>query len=49
MIEYLHCTAKHIAAVPAFLDGEGAFVMLVDLRENPVLAKKKLANAIVIR
>ena len=42
-------TAKRISAVSAFLDGEGAFMMLVDLREKPALAKKKLANALVIR
>ena len=42
-------TAKSIAAVSSFLDGEGAFMMLIDLREKPALAKKKLANALVIR
>lgn len=42
-------TAKRISKVSAFLDGDGAFMMLIDLREKPVLAKKKLANVLAIR
>lgn len=48
-VEVAGYTAKSVAAVSSFLDGEAAFMMLIDLREKPVQAKKKLSNVLVIR
>ncbi len=37
-------TAKGLADMYNYLDGEGAFVMLVELRDNPNEALKKIFN-----
>lgn len=35
-------TAKSIAALSPYMDGEGAFMLLIELRENPNKAKKRM-------
>lgn len=35
-------TAKSIAALSPLMDGEGAFQLLIELRENPSKAKKRI-------
>ena len=42
-------TAKQLSELSEFFDGEGAFMMLIDLREKPTMAAKKLSNKLVIR
>lgn len=42
-------TAKKIADLSEFMDGEGAFSMLIQLRENPEKAHKKIKKGFVIR
>ena len=36
-------TAKAIAELSPFLDGEGAFMLLIELSENPDKAKQRIA------
>ena len=35
-------TAKNIAALSPYMNGEGAFQLLIELRENPDKAKKRI-------
>lgn len=42
-------TAKQISELSEFMDGEGAFSMLIQLRENPEKAHKKIEKGFVIR
>lgn len=37
-------TAKSIAALSSYMDGEGAFMLLIELRENPGKAKARIAE-----
>lgn len=37
-------TAKQIADLSKFLDGEGAFMLLIELRENPKKALMRIAE-----
>lgn len=37
-------SAKSLSELSKFLDGEGAFIMLIKLREKPEIAKKQIAN-----
>ena len=36
-------TAKAIAELSSFMDGEGAFMLLIELSENPDKAKQRIA------
>lgn len=36
-------TAKAIAELSSFMDGEGAFLLLIELRETPDKAKQRIA------
>ena len=42
-------TAKDIAALSKLLDGEGAFMLLIELRENPEKAKKRIKEGFKIK
>ena len=42
-------SAKSLAEISKFLDGEGAFMMLIELRNNPDVAKKRLAAGFNIK
>ena len=42
-------TASKIANISRFLKGEGAFLLLIELRENPEKAKKRIKAGFVIR
>lgn len=42
-------TAEKLAALSPFLDGEGAFMMLIDLLDDPDKAYKKLADGFKIK
>lgn len=42
-------TAKALSELSEFLDGEGAFHLLIQLRENPENALQKIQNGFVIR
>ena len=35
-------TAEKLAAMSRFLQGEGAFMLLIELRESPVIARKRI-------
>ena len=48
-VEVAGYSAKRLAALTPFLDGEGAFITLIDLREKPVATENKLSKAFVIR
>lgn len=37
-------SAKRLAELSEFLDGEGAFMLLIELRENPQNALKKISD-----
>ena len=37
-------TAEKLASMSAYLNGEGAFLLLIDLRENPERAIKQIAK-----
>ena len=37
-------TAKKLSEISQYLDGEGAFMLLIELRENPKRALEKIAN-----
>ena len=37
-------TAEKLAAMSRFLQGEGAFMLLIELRENPVIARKRIED-----
>ena len=42
-------TAKQLAALSRFLDGEGAFMLLIELRSNPIRAKKRIEEGFVMK
>lgn len=42
-------TAKALAVESKFLDGEGAFVMLIELRENPESALKQIRRGFKLK
>jgi len=42
-------TAKSLAALSPFLEGEGAFMLLIELREHPDQAKAKISRGFVIK
>lgn len=42
-------TASDIANMSHFLNGEGAFMLLIELRENPEKAKQKIRNGFKIK
>lgn len=37
-------TAKRLAGMLKYLDGEGAFMLLIELRENPSRARRRIAG-----
>lgn len=42
-------TASDIANISHYLNGEGAFMLLIELRENPEKAKQKIRNGFKIK
>ena len=42
-------TAESLSKVSKYLNGEGAFMMLMELRENPAVATKKLSSELKIK
>ena len=42
-------TAKKLSEVSKYLDGEGAFMMLIELREKPKKALKQITEGIKIK
>ena len=42
-------TASDIANMSRYLNGEGAFMLLIELRENPEKAKQKIRNGFKIK
>lgn len=42
-------TAKSIAALSSYMDGEGAFQLLIELRENPSKAKKRINDGFKLK
>ena len=42
-------TAEKISSLSEFMDGEGAFVLLIQLRENPQKALKRIKDGFVMR
>ena len=42
-------TARTIAGLSPYLDGEGAFMLLIELRENPGKAKARIAEGFKIK
>ena len=42
-------SAEQIAATSQYLDGEGAFVLLAELRENPDKAKHRIQTGISLK
>lgn len=42
-------TASDITNMSHFLNGEGAFMLLIELRENPEKAKQKIRNGFKIK
>lgn len=42
-------TASDIANMSHYLNGEGAFMLLIELRENPEMAKQKIRNGFKIK
>lgn len=42
-------TAKKLANISEFLDGEGAFAMLIQLREKPHQALKRIKDGFMLR
>ena len=37
-------SASQLAAITEYLDGESAFLLLIELRENPQKAKKRISD-----
>lgn len=48
-VEIEEYTASRLAGLSRHLDGEGAFVLLTELRENPEKAKKRIKSGFKIR
>lgn len=42
-------SASDLAKLSALLEGEGAFMLLIELRENPDKAKKRIKNGFKIK
>lgn len=42
-------TAKKLSEISMFLDGEGAFMLLIELRDNPKSALEKISNGFKIK
>lgn len=42
-------TAKKLSELSKYLDGEGAFMLLIELRENPEKALKKIADGFKLK
>lgn len=42
-------SAKKLSELSTYLDGEGAFMLLIELRENPKNALEKIANGFKIK
>ena len=42
-------TAKKLSELSDYLNGEGAFMMLIELRENPKKARDRIADGIKIK
>ena len=42
-------TAKNIAALSPYMNGEGAFQLLIELRENPDKAKKRINDGFKLK
>lgn len=42
-------TAKKLSKLSPYLDGEGAFILLIELRENPSKALEKISNGFKIK
>ena len=42
-------TSEKLASLSEYLDGEGAFMMLIELRENPTNAMTKIQNGFKIK
>ena len=42
-------TAEKLASLSEYLDGEGAFMMLIELKENPSQAMTKIENGFKIK
>lgn len=42
-------TAKRIAELSPYMDGEGAFILLIELRENPPKAKERIGTGFKIK
>ena len=42
-------SAETLSKVSKYLDGEGAFIMLIKLRENPEDAKKQIVNGLKMK
>lgn len=43
-VSVLGYTAKELAEISPYLKGEGAFILLMELRDNPVKAKKRISS-----
>lgn len=42
-------TAKSLSKLSKYLDGEGAFMLLIELRENPTKALEKISNGFKLK
>lgn len=42
-------TAEDISKLSKFVDGEGAFMLLLELRENPVKAKRRITEGFTMK
>lgn len=42
-------SAESLAKESKLLDGEGAFIMLIKLRERPEVAKRQIANGFIMK
>lgn len=43
-VDVLGYTAKKLSEISPYLNGEGAFILLMELRDNPDKAKKRIAH-----
>ena len=43
-VSVLGYTAKELAEISTYLKGEGAFILLMELSDNPVKAKKRISS-----
>lgn len=48
-VTVLGYTAEKLAALSPYLDGEGAFMLLIELREQPESANQKIVNGFKIK